>query len=137
MRAASIARTFVWVVVVAGTAILAAPEQTTRAPGQMTEAHVWVQNKGRSEAVPVELREVNLDTPLKVQVINGDAGFRQVNPVQVTEIRKMWDYQTATLQPAEDMAARLSTLGTGGWETTGIWSVSTDGTTTVLLKRPR
>lgn len=137
MRADSIVRATVCVLIVGGTSMLAAPQQTTRAPGQMTEAHVWVQNKGKSESVPVELREVNLDAPLKVQVINGDPGFSRVNPVYVTEIRKMWEYQAITLRPNQDMAAILNTNGTGGWETTGIWSVSTDGTTTVLLKRPR
>src|SRR5438067_8368526 len=34
-------------------AILAAPDQTTRYPGQMTDARVWIQNHAdRGEAVP-------------------------------------------------------------------------------------
>ena len=135
MRAESIARLCAFVLIVAGTSILAAPEQTGQ-PGQMTQARVWVQNRGRGEAVPVELRDVNLDTPLKVQVINGDAGFRQLNPVQVTEIRKMWDYEIVKVAGADDVVSVLSTKGTAGWETTGIAFVTADGTT-LLLKRPR
>ena len=34
-----------------------------------------MQNRGRAEAVPMDLREVNLDAPLKVQITNGDPGF--------------------------------------------------------------
>ena len=135
MQAETIGRGFAFVLIVAGTSILAAPEQTAR-PGEMTQAHVWVQNRGRSEAVPVELRDVNLDAPLKVQVINGDPGFARISPVQVYEIRKMWDYATIRLAPTDDVAKVLNTKGAVGWETTGIAFVNADGTT-LLLKRPR
>ena len=73
-------------------------------PGQMTQARVWVQNRGRAEAVPVELRDVNLDAPLKVQVINGEPAFAATNPVQVTEVRQVWDYESITVQPTDDVA---------------------------------
>jgi hypothetical protein len=135
MRAESIARAVACVLVVAGTSILAAPGQTKQ-PGQMTEAHVWVQNRGRNEAVPVELREVNLDAPLRVQVINGEAPY-QTSPVQVREIRRVWDYETIVLAPIEDVAAALNKRGASGWETTGIMFAKADGTTTLLLKRAR
>ena len=134
MRVVSIVRGLVFVLIVAGTTILAEPGQTAQ-PGQMTQARVWVQNRGRAETIPVDIREVNLDSPLKVQVINGDAGFR-ANPVQVTEIRKMWDYETVVVKGADDVASVLSTKGTAGWETTGIAFLNGDKTT-LLLKRPR
>ena len=137
MRVETIARVSAFALVVAGTSILAAPEQTTKQPGQMTEAHVWVQNRGRNEAIPVELRDVSLDAPLKVQIINAEPQFTQTNPVQVREIRRLWDYESIAVKPTEDMAATLTRRGAIGWETTGIWSVSADGTTTVLLKRSR
>ena len=137
MRAETVARAFAFVLIVAGTSILAAPGQTTARPGQMTEAHVWVQNRGRSEAVPVELRDVNLDAPLKVHIINGEPQYSQsTGPVQVREIRRVWDYETITVKATEDMAARLNTRGAIGWETTGIWSVNAD-VTSILLKRAR
>ena len=75
MRADTLARAVAFALIVAGTSILAAPAQTTAQPGQMTQAHVWVQNRGRSEAIPVDVREVNLDAPLRVQVTNGELQY--------------------------------------------------------------
>jgi len=45
----------------AGASVMVAAPGQTRQPGQMTQARVWVQNRGRSEAVPMELSNVNLD----------------------------------------------------------------------------
>jgi hypothetical protein len=136
MRPKSIVRAFACVLVLAGTSMRAAPEQTTRQPGQMTEAHVWVENRGRAEAVPVDLREINLDAPLKVQIINGEPQYAQASPVQVREIRKIWDYETITLTPTDDVATVLNRRGQNGWETTGIMFAKPDGAT-LLLKRWR
>jgi len=133
----TIARVSALALVIAGTSILAAPAQTTRTPGQMTEAHVWVQNRGRTEAVPVELRDVNLDAPLKVQVINGEPAFAAIGPLPVREVRRIWDYESITVPPQGNVAAMLNQRGAAGWETTGIWSVNAEGATTLLLKRPR
>jgi hypothetical protein len=135
MRLKSIVSAFVVVLVVGGIAILAAPGQTLQ-PGQMTQARVWIENRGRSEAVPVELRDVNLEAPMRVQVINGEPAFATAGPVQVREIRRVWDYETITVAPAEDMAAKLNQQGASGWETTGIAIVNLAGTM-LLLKRPR
>jgi hypothetical protein len=136
MRPDFIARAFAFALIVAGTSILAAPSQTAT-PGQMTQARVWIQNHGRTEAVPVELRDANLDAPLKVQVMNGDATFARASAVQVTEIRKTWDYDTITIaSTGDDVAKVLTAKGTAGWETTGIAFVTADGTK-LLLKRPR
>jgi len=120
---------------VAGTSMLAAPDQTTARPGQMTDAKVWIQNRGKAEAVPVELREVNLDSTLKVQIVNGD--LANTSPVNVRHVRLLWDYETLMVQPTEDLTARLNARGLAGWETTGIWSVGADGVTRVVLKRSR
>ena len=101
----------------------------------MTDAHVWVQNRGKGEAIPIELREVNLDSTFKVQIINGEPQYANANPVNVRHVRLVWDYETLAIQPTEDMTARLNARGSAGWETTGIWSVGADGVTKVLLKR--
>jgi hypothetical protein len=135
MRLKPIVSAFVGVLVVGGTAILAAPGQTLQ-PGQMTQGRVWIQNRGRSEAVPVELRDANLDTPLRVQVINGEPAYAAISPVLVREIRRVWDYETITVAPTQNVAAMLNQRGLGGWETTGMSFVNADGTT-LLLKRPR
>jgi hypothetical protein len=112
------------------------PGQVTQQPGQMTQARVWIENRSRSEAVPVDLRDVNLDHPLHVQIINGELQHGPSNPVQVRPVRPLWEYQTVTLATGEEMAQKLNPLGGNGWETTGITSVSGQGTM-VLLKRPR
>lgn len=140
MQAETIARVSAFALIIAGTSILAAPQQTTRTPGQMTEAHVWIQNRGRAEAVPVELRDVNLDAPLKVEIINGEPRYPSaVNPLPVHEVRplRLWDYESITVKRTEDVTVRLNARGAAGWETTGIWSVNAEGATTLLLKRPR
>jgi hypothetical protein len=138
MRVETIARVAAFALVVAGTSMLAAPQQTTRTPGQMTEAHVWVQNHGRGEAVPVELRDVNLvDGPLKVQIINGEPAFAAIGPLPVREVRRLWEYESIIVPPQTSVSVLLNQRGAAGWETTGIWTVGTDGATTLLLKRPR
>ena len=113
--------------VVVSSTMLASPGQTQQ-PGQMTQGHVQIDNRGRNEAIPVEL---SLDQPLRVQVVNGET----TGPVLVRAARLSWEYQTVTIPSAEDMATRLNALGTSGWETTGI--VAQAEPTTILLKRPR
>ena len=138
MRAETVARAFALALVVAGTSILAAPSQTAT-PGQMTQARVWVQNRGRSEALPVDVREVNLDAPLRVHVTNADPQYAATSPVQVHEFRRVWEYETIAI-PADaqaNIASLLNTRGANGWETTGISSVNTEGAMVMLLKRQR
>jgi hypothetical protein len=135
MRLKPMSVAVVCAIVVVSSVMLASPEQT-RTPGQMTEAHVWVENRGPNEALPVDLRNVNLDHPLRVQVINSEPQYGSTSPVQVRSVRLLWDYRTITVLPAEDLAARLNALGAEGWDTTGIVFVKVEGTT-VLLKRGR
>ena len=138
MRAETVARAFALALVVAGTSILAAPSQTAT-PGQMTQARVWVQNRGRSEALPVDVREVNLDAPLRVHVTNADPQYAATSPVQVHEVRRVWEYETIAI-PADaqaNIASLLTTRGANGWETTGISTVNTEGAMVMLLKRQR
>jgi hypothetical protein len=122
-------------------AMLAAPTQiqpgpTTQQPGQMTEAHVWVENRGRGQALPVELSDEKLDHPLRVLIINGEPQYQPSSPVQVRPARTLWEYQIMPVIKDEDMAQKLNALGAAGWETTAIMSV--DGPTTrLLLKRAR
>jgi hypothetical protein len=119
--------------IVGSAAMLAAPEQNTQQPGQPTEAHVWVQNRGRREAVPVDLQESNLDNPLRVRIMNGEPG--QAAPILVRVAVPLWDYKLVTVPPTADMAALLTVQGSTGWETTGAAVTAAEGTT-FLLKRP-
>jgi hypothetical protein len=124
-------------------AMLAAPGQTqqpgqvTQQPGQMTQARVWIQNRGRGEAMPVTLHESALDAPLRVRVMNAQTSGND-DPANVRIVRqpRVWLYQTVTVKPDENLATALSEAGVAGWETTGIALTSPDGTT-ILLKRLR
>jgi len=112
------------------------PPPGTQYAGQMTEAHVWVDNRGAEQAIPVDLRALNTDRALRVQVVNNDPQYGQAGPVSVRAARVLWEYRTITLGPSDDLAARLNTLGADGWEAAGIISLTTQ-TTTVMFKRPR
>jgi hypothetical protein len=123
--------------VIVGAAATIAALQTTAQPGQMTPALVWVQNRTRGEAVSVDLRDVNLDKPLRVHVVNGESGSGDaINSVQTRAARQFWEYQTVVIPQRTDVATVLNTHGAAGWEAVGTVSVTAEGTT-VLLKRPR
>ena len=118
-----------------GSVMTAAPGQTTARPGDPTQARVWIENRGKSEAIAVDLRDANLEVPLRVQVVNGDPQ-RTVAPVAVRSAQQPWEYRTLTVKTADDPAKVLNPEGLAGWETTGIAWPSAGGTI-LLLKRPR
>lgn len=118
-----------------GSAMLAAPDQSTQQPGQMTQARVWVMNSGRTEAVPVNLRDATLDAPLRVQIVNGGE-TRVSEAVKVQLARQSWAYMTLTIPTDAKPAPLVDQQGAAGWETTGIAWTTADGTT-LLMKRPR
>jgi NADH dehydrogenase FAD-containing subunit len=122
---------------VAGSTMRASPDQVR--PGEMTEAKVWIQNRSRAEAIPVDLREVNLDTPLRVQVANGETNphsVRVAGPIRVQLLKQEWDYDTLVIAAGTSPVQALKSPGLAGWETTGIaWTAGEQ--TTLLLKRPR
>ena len=146
MRLKSMAAAVVGALVVTSFALTASPEpqpnpqqpvpQGTQFAGQMTEAHVWIDNRGPEQAIPVDLRALNTDRALRVQVVNNDPQFGQTGPVPVRAVRALWEYQTLTLGANDNLVARLNALGADGWEAAGIISLTTQ-TTTVMFKRPR
>ena len=137
MRLKSMAAAAVGALVVTSLALTASSgQQGTRTPGQPTEGHVRVDNRGSYEAIPVDVRDVHLDRPLHVQIINGEAQYTNTNPVQVRAIRSAWEYRTISILPGDDAAAKLNPLGLAGWEVAGN-VFGTAQATTVLLKRPR
>ena len=123
--------------VVGGSAMGAAPDQSR--PGESTDAKVWIQNRGRAQAVPVELRDANLDAPLRVQAMNGEANpqsVRLTSAVRAQLLKQEWDYDVVVIVAGANAAQILKPLGLAGWETTGIaWMAAEQ--TTLLLKRPR
>ena len=134
MRAETIVRACAFVLIVVGTSILAAPEQTAR-PGQMTQARVFVQNRGRTEAVPIVLQESALDTPLRVRVVNMQDAKVNDEAIHARLVQQSWDYHTVTVKDGQDPVAALIAPGAAGWEATGVAFVKPDGVT-LLLKKP-
>ena len=115
-------------------AVTAAP-QPTPTPGQMTQAHVWVQNRGRSEAVAVDLRDANLDRPLRVHLTNGEGNDPGGVPLQTRAVRQTWEYDSLTVSSA-DLVSALQQRGAAGWEAVAVVGAAADGAV-ILLKRPR
>jgi hypothetical protein len=121
-------------------AMLAAPAQTTRYPGQMTEARVWIQNRpDRDEAVPVRLERVGRDLePLRVLITNGDPQPQRAPtlPALVRMAPQTWDYKTVYIGEGLDPAPALAKEGANGWEFAGVtWRVT--NLTAWLMKRSR
>src|SRR5919198_880738 len=113
-------RPMIVAVLIATAVALVAAAQTIR-PGQMTEARVWVQNRGRSEAIPIDMREVNIERPLKVEVVNGLFGEQYARePVSVRITRSQWEYKTIVVNDAAEAVRLLNAEGQAGWETTGV-----------------
>lgn len=98
----------------------------TRYAGQMTEAHVWIDNRGVEQAIPVDLRDVNLERPLPVRVV--------ADP-QARAVRELWEYRTVTLALNDDALTQLNILGGEGWEAVGVFPSAPRAT--ILFKRPR
>lgn len=124
--------------VAVGTTMRAAPDQTAR-PGDMTEARVWIQNRTRADAIAVNLRAADVETPLRVQVTNADSNPHTVKvsgAIRTQPLRQEWDYDTVVIGPESNLLQALKPLGLAGWETTGISWTNGQGTT-LLLKRPR
>ena len=126
------------VLLVCASAIVAAP-QTAKPiqPGESTQARVWVENRGATQAIPVDLRAANITAPINVHVTNGEPGGPMTAPLAVRGTRQNWEYEMVKVAAAgDDAAAILNAQGVMGWETTGIAFVAGDGTM-VLMKRPR
>jgi hypothetical protein len=106
-------------------------------PGAIGQARVFVENHGRSDAVPVVLQDVMTPTPIGVQVIGTPTvAIAQASAVQARLVRQQWEYRTVTLLAGQDPAAALSGPGADGWEATGVQLTAPAGNM-VVLKRPR
>jgi hypothetical protein len=119
----------------AGSAILAAPQVR---PGEMTQARVWVENRGSAEAVPTIIESMSVDArPLRVQVIGTPAvALIPSTVVQARLARQAWEHRLLTIPAGQDLAVALSKTDADGWEAVG-FQMTPQGSTAVLLKRPR
>src|SRR5262245_24471785 len=94
---------------------LAAALQTY--PGQPTQGHVRIDNRGPQEALPVIVQQAPTEPPLKMQVVGTHSVTITAAPVlDVREARQTWEYQRLVAQPDEDVAPALNRLGAAGWE---------------------
>ena len=115
---------------------LVAGQQTTATPGQMTEARVKIENRGSSEAVPIDLADITARQPLRVDVVNGDPSFPSLPPIVVRPERASWEYATTTVPAGQDAVGALNARGAQGWELIGVTLPATGGMT-FILKRMR
>jgi hypothetical protein len=136
MRLAVALATLGGIVLPAAGAMLAAPGQQDR-PGQIGQNKVWIENRGRNEAVPVAIQEVTTSTPIGVQVIGTPTvAVTAASVVQARLVRQAWEYRTVNIATGQDASPMLSTAGADGWEAAGIQFTTPLGTAFVL-KRPR
>src|SRR5436190_17240284 len=112
-------------------------------PGQPTQGHVRIDNRGPQEVIPVAVHQVATDPPVKVNVQQAptDPPMKVqvvgVPPVQdVRQARQPWEYQQVILRPDDDVAAALNRHGTAGWEAV-LQYMTPSGTLVIVLKRPR
>ena len=119
----------------AGSAMLAAPQVR---PGEVTKASVWVENRGRAEALPTIIESMSVDaTPLRVEVIGTPTvAVVPSTVVQARLARQVWEHRLLTIPAGQDLAAVLSKTDVDGWEAVG-FQMTPQGSTAVLLKRPR
>ncbi len=95
-------------------------------PGDMTQAHVWIENRS------VVQRSVD---PLQVQV----AGRPTVTidpstAVGTRAVRQQWEYRAITVSGGQDPVTAITRSGLESWEAVGFQSGG--GGVVVLLKRP-
>src|SRR5437764_8286497 len=110
-----------------GAVALGARGQSTARPGEPTQAHVWVDNRSRTEAVPVVVE--NVATPVTVHLDS-------TSSVQTFSGRQIWEYRSIPLGAGADAARGLGAAGGEGWEAVGVLQSGATGAT-ILLKRPR
>ena len=85
----------------AGSAILAAPQIR---PGEMTKARVWIENRGRAEAIPTTIESMSVDAkPLRVEVIGTPAvALVPSTVVQARLARQAWEHRLLTIPAGQD-----------------------------------
>lgn len=102
---------------------------TLERPG-MSPARIWINNKTREEAIPVNIVAGDPKEPLPVVVKGGVSVTGQVGVA-----RQPWEYRSVEVSE-QDPSRALNVYGNDGWEAVG--TVSQQGAKViVLLKRPK
>jgi hypothetical protein len=124
---------FVAALGLAGSALVAAPGQTY--PGQPTQGHVLIDNRGLQQSIPVSVQQIAGDASLRVQVL-GTPTVTVNGLLETRRTRQNWEYQRLVAQPDQDIVPELNRLGAAGWETS-VQLVTQANQLVVVLKRPR
>jgi hypothetical protein len=115
---------------------VSAGQEVTAAPGQMTRARVWVENRMRAEAIPVVVQDVVRGAPpLRVQLVDVPGQERNASVV-AHAARQRWEYRSVVVPRGDDVAVALTGAGIDSWEAAGL-TTAADGNVVVLLKRPQ
>ncbi len=114
----------------AGAVMVAASGQDR--PGQISQSRVFVENRNRTDAIPVVVQE-------SVQIAGTPTvALAPMTTVFVRPVAQVWTYRTVTVTPGVDPAVALENAGRDGWETTGLqFPAAGQPGITLLLKRPR
>jgi hypothetical protein len=115
----------------------AAAQDRTAQPGQPTQGKVWIQNRGRAEAVPVLIQDVAGEAPpIRVQLTGTPTVAIGSPSGLVGAARQQWEYQGVMIANGQDPVTLLNRVGAEGWEVTGL-ATAVQGGNLVVMKRPR
>jgi hypothetical protein len=131
----AVACVFAGALLAAGSTSIAAPDQTY--PGQPTQARVWIQNRGRAEAIPINVQDVAADATMRVQV-SGTPTVAISTPTvfETRQARQRWEYRRlVVVLPDEELTAQLNGAGSDGWEP-AMQFTTPRGDVVIILKRP-
>jgi hypothetical protein len=117
-------------------ALLAAPAQS--APGQIAPNNVVIQNRGRSQAVPVLVQNDQREPPLRVQLFTRGDENEPALRVRMTESpgRQLWEYREVTATADQRAIDALNAAGRDGWELSGS-AVAVPNGLLFVMKRPK
>lgn len=117
-------------------ATLAAPQQVR--PGELTKAEVWIQNRTRSEAIPVLVEQSDNVPPLRVQAAGAvPVSFAPTSVVSTRQSSQAWEYRSVAISDPQAADAALASPGREGWEAAGVMPSLNGSGIVVLMKRPR
>ena len=104
-------------------------------PGMPTIGRIFVLNKERGEAIPVNVQSAGDVIP--VTVMGAPAVTLAANTaLGARTLRQAWEYRQLSLPIAADPTEALNAAGAEGWEAVGAASGGASRTTWIL-KRPR
>jgi hypothetical protein len=122
--------------ILAGAALAGASSTFARQnqPGMPTLAQVYIQNRDRSEAIPIKVQNTGDSLPVIV-VGMPTVSFAQNAVVGTLSARQIWEYRRLVVPVATDATSVLSEAGLQGWEVVHAMTVGSNGVWT--LKRPK